>query len=426
MQALLPTIAVILIAAQPAGKALAQARVPQPLPPGTSALRGTLTDALTKAPVAGCEVRAALTAEVRANSVTTGADGSFEFAGIPEGAYFLRIQCPSYLTDCVKSGDVGTGPCTSITLFRDQQRSGLDFRLMPGAIARGRVMTGAGTPVAKATVRLGRPSDDRPFTVTQPATTKDDGTFELPNLPDGAWPLEVDIPVTSGARPPIIYYPGVMNRDEAGTVELIAGRVNDNITITLPPVLESTLTVRVPPPDATMPSVTVSIVRAEPLMTRRLQLDADGRATITGLVAGRYFLTATGLAEQEAWVAYQALDFVEGSIDVSLNLQPGGRIRGRIINDRDGLPPMGDAIVGAVWVEEGVTLNPMTPEEAQVAADGTFEIGGVFGRRKLQLIRFDPVWLIQSVRHGRSDVTTTGVDVAPGSVAEVTVVVRRR
>jgi hypothetical protein len=224
----------------------------------------------------------------------------------------------------------------------------------------------------------------------------------------------------------VIYAPGVMSRDEAGIVQLAAGRVTENITITVPPVLSSTVTVRVPPPDATMSSMTVSITRVSPLMTQPLQLDSDGRATITGLVEGRYFVTATAWSGGDRWVAYQVIDLIQDSVEVSLHLQPAGRIRGRIVAARGAMPPLNGATVGATWIDDEVKLNPLSPNEAPVGADGTFEIGGLFGRRILQLMRFDPDWKIESVMYGRSDVATAGVDVTPNATTEVTIIVARR
>jgi hypothetical protein len=420
---LIPLVAALLAVA---ADTAAQPRGAQPLPAGTSALRGTLTDALSNEPVANCEVRAALTAATRASAVTTGADGSFEFAGIPEGSYFLMIRCPSHLTTCIQSKEAGTAPCSTITLFRDQQRNDLDFRLTPGAVARGRVLNGAGKPVANAIVRLGGPLSDRPLITLQGVTTKADGTFDLPNLPDGAWRLEVEIPPMPGTpRVPIVYYPGVLSREEAGAIEFVAGHVKDNLTISIPRSLESTVTVRVPPPDGTM-TMAVSIIRAEPLMTQPLQLDADGQAVIRGLVAGRYFVTLTATSGPHRFADYLAVNFAGDSVDVSLQLQPVGRIRGRIVSNGGSLPPLAGATVGAVWIDEDVVLNPMVPEESPVAADGTFEINGLFGRRRLQLIRFDPDWRIQAVLHGKTDVTALGIDVAPNSTADVTISVGRR
>jgi large repetitive protein len=422
---LIPPVAVFLVVST---AAIAQAPKPEPLAEGTSAIRGTVTDALTKAPLAGCEVRAGMVSARRTSVVTTGADGSYEFSGISDGMYSLGIQCPSHLAACLRPSDaVGPSPCASFPLLRDQQRSGLDFRLTPGAVARGRVVDGSGKPVPKATVRLGGPFIDRPVFPMQGVTTKADGTFELRNVPDGAWPFEVDVPQLPGApRPPIIYHPGVISRDDAGLIELVAGRVTANITITVPRILDSTLTVRVPPPDETLTSVVVSITRPSPLMTQRLALDADGQAVVRGLVAGRYLVTAMALQGQQRWVDHQAVDFVEDSIEVSLHLQPAGHIRGRIVTDRGGLPPLSDATVGAAWVDEDVVLNPLTPDESAVAIDGTFSIDGLFGRRRLQLIRFDSDWRIQSILYGRIDVTESGVEVVPNSAADVTIVVGKR
>jgi hypothetical protein len=294
-------------------------------------------------------------------------------------------------------------------------------------VVRGRVVDGAGKPMEKAIVRphLRLPTGQN--FAPQAASTKADGTFELQKLFEGAWQLEVEIPQAPGApRPPIIYYPGVLTREDAGFVAVSTGGVEEDITIRIPRSLESTLTVHMPPPDATMTSVAVSIIRPSPLMTQRLELDADGQAVVRGLVAGRYLLTATALQGQQRWADYQAVDFFDDSIDISLHLQPAGRMRGRIVTDRGGLPPLNDATVGAAWIDEDVALNPMTPDESGVAIDGTFAIDGLFGRRRLQLIRFDPDWRIESVFYGKNDVTETGVDIVPNSTTEVTIVVGRR
>jgi hypothetical protein len=71
-------------------------------------------------------------------------------------------------------------------------------------------------------------------------------------------------------------------------------------------------------------------------------------------------------------------------------------------------------------------LNPLSVDEGNVAVDGSFEINGIYGRRKLQLVQFDPGWTIYSVLQGRSDVTQAGVEVTSGITTEVTIVVRQR
>jgi hypothetical protein len=413
--------------------AFAQPRPAQPLPPGTSALGGVVTDAASNEPIAGCTVRASTArgtpspTNTRSSFVVTGADGAFEFSGITDGAYFVMPDCPSHLFSCLLRAADGTGPCLPITLFKDQQRLDLDFKLTLGATVRGRAIDSTGKPVARATVRIGGPFSGNTLAFNEATTTADDGRFEVRRLVGGSWAIELELPPAPGAyRSTPVYYPGVLKREEAGLIELVAGKVKEGVIVTVPPILERALTVRIPPPDSTMTDVNVTLYRAEPLMSRRLDIDTDGRAQTKGLIDGRYVVMATALSGQDRWADYQAVDFLEESIEVSLQLRPAGRIRGRVVAQAGGLPPLNDSTIGAVWTDNDVLLNPLTPDEGAIANDGTFEIQGVFGRRLLQLARFDPDWVIQSVTQGRSDVTTIGIDVVSGNTAEVTVVVRPR
>jgi hypothetical protein len=374
-------------------------------------------------PVAACDVRIALPPGTRASATTTDINGVYEFAGIAEGTYAMGVECPGYLWACTSAG----GPCPNITVFKDQRRSNVDFTVPRAATVRGRVVDSEGRPVARASVRAGSQMLGNSLIRGQSSITRDDGSFEIGGLVAGSLAFEVEVPPAAGAlRSPLVYYPGVLKPEEATVVDVTAGAVTENVIITVPPILDRTLTVRVPPPDATMNDVVVSLIRTTPLMTRRLELDSEGKAIVTGLVDGRYLLAATATSAQDKWFDYQTLDFIADSLDVALQLRQSGTIRGRIVAEPGGVPQLLDASVGAAWVEDGVTLNPVTPEEASIAADGTFEIAGVFGRRVLQLVRFDSSWKIHSVLQGRTDVTESGIDITPGATSEVTIVVRRR
>lgn len=406
----------------------AQQRQPPPLAKGTASLRGTITDTDSREPIANCSVSAR--SGSGSGKVITAANGAYEFSGIADGTYWMTVDCPSYVSTCFQPPEsTATNPlCSDFSLFKDQRRI-VDFKTSLGAIIRGRVVDSTGHPLPKASVRIGGPFFGPGLIgIIQSSTTGDDGAFELANLPAGSWRIEVEIPPATGAyRSTTIFYPGVLSRDDAGGVEVEKGATKDNVVISVPAVLDHTLTVRVPPPDATFESVDVSLIRAVPLMTRKLSLDRDGQAIVKGLIDGRYVVVATAVSGQkQRWVDFQAVDFLSDSIDVALQLQPAGKIRGRIVADRGGLPALAGATIGAEWVESDITLNPVSPDETAIAADGTFEIAGMFGRRKLQLGAFDPEWKIESVLQGRSDVSVTGIDVVPNTTAEVTVVVRRR
>lgn len=411
----------------------AQSRPLANLRAGTSMIKGTVLDAETKEPLSGCTVRAG--ADGRVSVVTTGPDGRYEFARITEGSYSFGAECPTHLRTCVRSGDTSGAFCSTIALVRDQQQE-VNFEVLRGAIVRGRVIDSTGAGVSNATVRLGgqffgdsvisMPVIGKALSNPEPVVTRPDGTFELTKIAGGPWLLAVDLPQEPGApRSHVIFYPGVLARESAAAVEVKAASINEGVIITIPPVLERTLTVRVPPADATMTSVKVELLRAVPFMTRTLDVDVEGAAMVKGLIDGRYYVVVTARSDQQRWVDYQVVEFLETSVEVALQPQPAGRIRGRVIGDR-GLPPLAGATIGAAWVDGDVTLNPVAPDEAPIAPDGSFEIDGLFGRRVLLLGRFDGGWRIHSVLLGRTDVTETGVDVTPGATTEVTITVRPR
>ena len=419
--------AALITATTSAAASMAQPRTLEPLRPGTSTLAGLVFDAATKTPLAGCTVRAG--SDMRSSAVMTAADGSYQFGEIADGNYMMGVDCPAHLRNCRRAGDSTSESCTVVPLFKDQRRLDVDFAMEVGGIVRGHVVHSSGKPVRRATVQLGGSFFGDRFVLPGPgavAATKDDGSFEITNVPAGSWRLMAEIPQPPEAPRSInVFYPGVLAREDAGAIEVAAGKAKEGVVITVPPVLDRTLTIRVPPPDATMTSVIVSLIRATPFMSRHLEIDAEGTAVIGGLIDGRYFVTVTAVSDQQRWADYQAIDFLDQSVDIALQLQPAGRIRGRIIGDR-GMPPLDGATIGAAWMDGNLTLNPASPDEAPIAADGSFEIDGVFGRRLLQLGRFEPGWRIVSVSEGRSDVTATGVDVTPGSASEVTITVRPR
>ena len=190
---------------------------------------------------------------------------------------------------------------------RDQEREDVNFLVVPGAIARGQVMTFDGRPVTRASVRLGRGMRGEPTATNASATTDIEGHFELTNLPAGEWRLEVEIPpVPGGLRPPVVYYPGGLSWEEAGGVALEAGKVTDRLTITVPRINENILTIVVPPADATISDIAVSVLRESPLAVQQIDLNVEGVGMLKGIMPGRYFVTARAASRDKQWAAYRS------------------------------------------------------------------------------------------------------------------------
>ena len=284
-----------------------QRPVVRPIASGTSSISGRITDSISKAPVAGCPIQVTARADFQRASLTTGPDGSYALPDIAANSYFFVFECPGYLRSCSGRDASNNVPCGNVEVVRDQRREHVDFQLIPGAIARGRVMAFDGRPVTGAGVRLGRGmGGEATFLVTR-STTDAEGRFELKDLPAGEWRLEVEIPqVAGGLRPPVVYYPGGLSWEDAVGVVLVAGKVTEDLTVVVPRINENILTVVVPPPDATISDLSVSVLRESPLAVRRIVLDAEGVGTHQRRAAG------TVLRDRARGVARQAVGRLRG------------------------------------------------------------------------------------------------------------------
>jgi hypothetical protein len=395
---------------------------PPSIPKGTSTIRGQVLDSITKSPIPGCTMRVGASGSLA--TLMSDSDGAYELKDVAAGRYVFGIQCPAHVWSCIGSDNLS---CREVEVVRDQEREQMNFLVVPGATARGQVMTFDGRPVARARVRLGRGMRGEPTWTNTSSMTDVEGHFELTNLPAGEWRLEVEIPpVPGGLTPPVVYYPGGLSWEDATGVVLEAGKRTDRLTITVPRINENALTVFVPPADATISDIVVSVLQESPLVVRQIDLNAEGVGTIKGILPGRYFVAARAASRDKHWAAYEIVDFIEDSYEARLQLLPTGSIAGKIVTDKGALPPLDGVIVGASWTYDGAEVNPLAADEANVAPDGSFRIDNLFGTRKLQLRALGLEWEVAAIRQDRTDVTERGVIVVPDATTQATIVLRRR
>ena len=361
-------------------------------------------------------------------TITTNRDGGYAFTDIADAEYHVNAWCESYLQSCYRSAGTDPPRCDAVAVVVDQRKTNVDLTLVPGARARGRVVDPRGRPIASATVRLGMPVREATFlSMQRPTTTDRNGFFELLNLPPGEWRLEVELPERPDSlRPPVLYFPGVLQASEAGSVELVAGQTLDDITFVAPRIFENTLVVRLVTLERALSQLAVSFVRVEPLLSRPVSIDDSGTGTITGLVPGRYFITARGASGDRTWTAFEVVEFIGDTQEILLYMQPAARITGQVTAEKGAAVAFDGVRVGATWMHDGVELNPLDIDEAPVAADGTFHFEGLFGTRKLQLMGLDSGWEIRSISQDRTDVTESGIALAADTAAKVVIVVGRR
>jgi protocatechuate 3,4-dioxygenase beta subunit len=147
------------------------------LQPG-AALRGTVTDATSGAPLAG------ITVEVRdagseVHFATTDQQGRYSVEALPSGAYRVEFRDG-------QGGPASPAPLRrTVTLSAPSAQAGFDAALARGGAISGRVTTPNGTPVPGASVSV----RDIDGAIATYGSTADDGTYVIHGLPSGRYKL---------------------------------------------------------------------------------------------------------------------------------------------------------------------------------------------------------------------------------------------
>lgn len=425
------TIAFVILALSTPGEARQTAAGPpgrEMLPPGTGAISGRVVEAQSGQPLANVGV---LLAELKGRTgaqTTTDTEGFYHFGQLPESDYAVHVVDPLYRRACYGATDVAQLQCGPIAVIRDQTRTGIDLRVVLGAVLRGRVVDVDGRAVSGATVRTTIDPSRPAVAIPSAADTKPDGTFELLNLPSGDVVLSLDMPLTADMpRAPTVFYPGVVSREDAEAIRVTEGLVTSDITFRFFKVANRSLTTRISTPAAGATEVRAYLYRVEPRMRREIVLDADHAGNVRGLLEGRYYVAAQAHQDGEALVAYEVADVVHDAVEVALLLTEPGRIAGKVIAERGSPPPLTDLRVAANWInDDGEEIDPVSISEVELAPDGSFRFDVVFGLRRVMLLGLPPEWRVQSIRQGRHEIATTGVTVASGATLDIVIVIGPR
>jgi CBS domain-containing protein len=408
---------------------------PPPLNTGTSSIHGRVIDTLSGKPIEGAEVRLIDTTVeqekkaiggrtvttrsfTRSGKTLTGRDGTYTFDGIRAGAYRLLVTHRMYLLSCMAPAAL-RGQCDVITVDADQRVADANMSLTPGGIIRGRVLDKDGQPLEGGLVKA---EVDQALQGANSATTGADGRFEITSVPAGQLLIRVDPPGSGPAWHRTMYYPGVHSRDQAHPVTTeIGGTVEIELRLRDIPV--ATIRATLSGPEGFRVQK-MTLINPDTRMLINMKV-YDGVASVSDLDEGRYAIAVTAAAGSDTLAAYQLIIVGAGDYDVPMPLEPAATVTGRIVVDRGGVPPVDGLTVEAPWVNDNLKLDLTGPESTSVAPDGSFTMHGLFGRRQFQLFGLSDEWRVTAVRAGRADVTS-GIDLAPGSSTDITVVVSRR
>jgi hypothetical protein len=215
---------------------------------GASRIAGKVVSSTSGAPLAQTRVTIApVQAQTRTASLITGADGTFDFKGLPAGKYSLSAARRGFIESSFNQHERYS---TAIVAGGDVDSEHLVFPLTPQAVLTGKILDEVGDPVRRARVSLY--VQDQSTGVSRirrsaNSLTDDRGLYEFPGLAAGTYFISVNampwyavhphsqsIGDGSSIEPPPVnhsmdvtyattYYPDTTDSDDATPIPLRGG-----------------------------------------------------------------------------------------------------------------------------------------------------------------------------------------------------------
>jgi protocatechuate 3,4-dioxygenase beta subunit len=371
----------------------------------------------------------------------TDAEGRYEIGDLPSGRYTVTASKSTYVT--ITYGQTRPlEPGRPLEIGDKQIVEKVDFVLPKGGVIAGRVVDEYGEPVANAMVQpmqnrfMG--GQQRPMMSGQPFTTSDTGEYRLWGLSPGQYFVSVNPRGMGGfmdnsddrAGYAATYYPGTGNVAEAQSITVADGQTASGVDI----MLVATRTARVSGTaiDASGQPVRMGMVMAMQRSTTGIispqggQIRADGTFVISGLTPGEYTLRANvpqtlpGGGPPEPLIANVTVAGADITDVVLSPVQPAV-VRGRIVFDppTTSLQPSMLQVMSRPRNPEPLFMSIGVTRPPTINDDFTFELQAPAGRMVIGAVSRVPQasgspWVVKSVRHGSTDITDAGLDLAAG------------
>jgi hypothetical protein len=314
-------------------------------------IRGTVIDTKTSQPLNGATVGLhSPLASGEWNSLTTGPDGRFAFAGLSAGRYSLTASRNGYLDSAEGRGrplaDLASKSGAAISLAAGQEIDDVVLRLTPTGVIAGRIINERDEPmpgVQVQTLKSSYANGHREFTDARAGFTDDRGEFRIWGLAPGQYYLRATNPRrwAAGTAPREIYvpmfYPGVTDPGRSQTVELHSGEEVNGINLTLTPsrtvhVKGRVLTANAAP--AKGAQVTLTPLGGSGGYSLEAGTDASGRFEMAAVPSGSYVGFAQFAENEESGKPLTGRTTVQvgdTSIDgVDVVVFPGATVSGRV------------------------------------------------------------------------------------------------
>ena len=438
---------------------LAQVAAPSPdhsakpkKPPGNCTVSGRVVSAAEGSPL-----RSARVGLIQANerkhplvyATTTDNDGRFEIKQIEAGRYEFFASHPGYLEQQYKSkGADDEGAVLSLT--SGQVVDDAMFRLVRAGVITGKVVDDTGEPLVNVNVSVfQKPTDEERedegprrrkvgMTEVSAGSTDDRGEYRIYGLKPGEYFVmaaetgETTFSIGSmnegsyrevlqelGSQFAPLYYPGVLQTDQAQAITLSAGEeAQADFAMRRVKLVEvSGRVIGADGSPATGAYATLSVPNVNDWGGESgSSVDDKGEFSIKGVPPGSYILSVTQSEQGKHYSAQQRIEVGGEKIDsIVIAVGRGAKVHGRIVAVGGGTVTFDRVRVG---------LGSMSEDEAagtgfaEVKKDGTFEIDGIAdGGYALNAFGMGPGWFVKSAHLGSEDVLQKGVQVENGAVA---------
>jgi protocatechuate 3,4-dioxygenase beta subunit len=376
-----------------------------PAEKGTGMIRGFVVDAQTGEPLPRAFVSLTTMGGGRQpTTIQTDAEGGFEFRDLPPGRYLLSANRAPYLwTRYGQRGPDTSG--TPIDVADDQAVDKIRIALSPGGVISGRVYDEFGLPAVGVRIQPlqyrynnGRRQLMQASTSGFMSTTDDLGAFRIWGLTPGEYyvsaapqPMFVNPGLTADQTGPITtYFPGTADSAAAQRVTVGAGKEASGVHIVLVSGRLAKLRGRaVTATGEPFAGATIQVTRQEANGTNTFSggtVRPDGTFEIGGIAAGQYLLKV----RHESFRDDASVETARASVTVTgedvdnlfLSGGFGATLRGRIVTDEGGMPPMKPSQV-MLRVEPAPEDRGTWVRPPPVNDDYSFELKGLFGRGRI-------------------------------------------
>jgi Carboxypeptidase regulatory-like domain len=420
---------------------------------GTARLSGRVTASDTGKPLRRALVQATSPDNPQGRSISTDADGRWELKALPAASYRIRIQKGGYVA--IFYGQMRPFAQGKVVDVSDGQVvEKLDVSLPRAGVITGAVMDEFGEPVTGvrvAAMRYGYQSGQRRLMNSGVGALTDDiGQFRLHGLTPGEYLISAAMSFgllfgSSDDRTgyATTYYPGTLISTEAQRVRVSEGQEIPQITFNMGSTRIASISgtaVNSSGKPITRGFISLATLSDGAQTMVGTSLKPDGSFSFANLSPGDYRVSVqyapsaddsgpmlisgapSGTEYASAAVTINGRD-VTG---LALVTSTGGIAKGRIVFE-GGTPPRSvspaSLSLSAAPMSAALNVMGLGGGSARIRDDWTFEISGLFDRRRFRVNNVPTGWYLKSVTQDGSDIADTGLDFSQAQkVANVDVV----